>query len=36
MFVSFECCVLLGRNLCDRLIIRSEESTDCVVSLCVI
>ena len=26
MFVCCECCVLSGRGLCDRLIIRSEES----------
>jgi len=26
MFVCCECCVLLGRGLCDGLIIRSEES----------
>ena len=26
MFVCYECCVLSGRGLCDRLIIRSEES----------
>ena len=26
MFVCCECCVLLGRGLCDRLITRPEES----------
>jgi len=26
MFVCFECCVLLGRGLCDALITRPEES----------
>jgi hypothetical protein len=26
MFVCCECCVLSGRGLCDRLIIRPEES----------
>jgi len=26
MFVSCECCVWLGRGLCDELIIRSDES----------
>jgi len=26
MFVCCECCVLSGRDLCDGLIIRSEES----------
>jgi len=26
MFVCYECCVLLGRGLCDELITRSEES----------
>jgi len=26
MFVSCECCVLLGRGLCDKLITRPEES----------
>jgi hypothetical protein len=25
MFVCFECCVLLGRGLCDELITRLEE-----------
>ena len=36
MFVCCECCVLSGRGLCDELISRPEESTDCDVSLCVI
>ena len=36
MFVCCECCVLSGRGLCDELITRPEESTDCVASLCVI
>jgi hypothetical protein len=26
MFVSYECCVLSGRGLCDELIISPEES----------
>jgi len=26
IFVCCECCVLLGRGLCDGLIIRSQES----------
>ena len=26
MFVCYECCVLLGRGLCDQLITRPEES----------
>ena len=26
MFVCWECCVLSGRGLCDRLITRPEES----------
>jgi hypothetical protein len=26
MFVCFECCVLSGRDLCDELITRPEES----------
>jgi hypothetical protein len=36
MFVCCECCVLSGRGLCDGLITRSEEPTDCGVSLSVI
>ena len=35
VFGCCECCVLSGRSLCDRLIIRPEESTDCGASLCV-
>ena len=34
--VSCECCVSSGRGLCDELITRPEESTDCGASLCVI
>ena len=26
IFISFECCVLSGRGLCDKLITRPEES----------
>jgi len=26
MYVSYECCVLSGRGLCDELITRPEES----------
>jgi hypothetical protein len=26
LFACFECCVLLGRGLCDELITRPEES----------
>jgi len=29
MSVCFECCVLSGRGLCDRLITCTEESYDC-------
>jgi len=36
MFFCCECCVLSGRGLCDELITRPEESTDCGASLCVI
>jgi len=36
MFVCYECCVLSGKGLCDELITRPEESTDCDASLCVI
>jgi hypothetical protein len=32
MFVSYECCVLSGRGLCDGLITRPEESTECGMS----
>jgi hypothetical protein len=35
LFVVSVVC-LSGRGLCDGLITRPEESTDCVVSLCVI
>jgi len=33
MFLSFECCVLVGGGFCDELISRPEE---CGASLCVI
>jgi hypothetical protein len=36
MSVYCECCVLLGRGLCDGLITRPEESYDYNASLCVI
>ena len=36
MSVCCECCVLSGRGLCDGLITRPEESTECMyVSVCV-
>jgi len=34
MDVCCEYCVLSGRGLCDELITRLEESTDCGVSEC--
>jgi hypothetical protein len=34
MGVSCECCMLSGRGLCDGLITRPEESTECGVSKC--
>ena len=35
MYVSFECCVLSGRGLCDELITRPEESyRECGVYKC--
>jgi hypothetical protein len=36
MSVCCECRVFSGRGLCDALITRREESTDCDASLCVI
>jgi len=36
MFVCCECCVLLGRGLCDGLITRPEESHRLWRVLCVI
>jgi len=36
MSLCCECCVLSGRGLCDELIVRPEESTDCSALLCVI
>ena len=36
MFVCCECCVLSARDLCNELITRPAESTDCGVSFCVI
>jgi len=36
MFVCLECCLLSGRDLCDELISRPEEPTDCGASLIVI
>ena len=36
MDICFECCLLSGRGLCDELISRPEEPTDCGASLCVI
>ena len=35
MFVCCECCVLSGRDLCDKLITRPEESLPTVVRRCV-
>jgi hypothetical protein len=32
MSVSGECCVLSGRGLCDELITRTEDPTECGVS----
>jgi hypothetical protein len=32
MSVSCKCCVLSGRGLCDELVPRPEESTECCVS----
>jgi hypothetical protein len=36
MSVCCECCVLLGRDVCDELITPAEESTDAGASLGVI
>jgi hypothetical protein len=36
MLVCCDCCVLSGRGVCDGLITRPEDPTDCGASLCVI
>jgi hypothetical protein len=35
MFVCCVCCVLSGTGLCDELITRPKDPTDCGASLCV-
>jgi hypothetical protein len=34
MFVSWECCVLSGRGLCEELSLVQRSPTDCGASLC--
>jgi hypothetical protein len=36
MFFCCVCCVLSGRGLCEELITRPEDYTDCDAPLCVI